>query len=398
MSDRERLQRLLGGDELADLRKRLRRHFELGGQSGVLTLTRISEAERNALAGLLGRPLRLADSMRIDISAVDAVLQRAQLADCLRHAVEILDGPIINRTAVRAALQEQWDEARRACEAPQLVALLAEPRGMGLLKRIARNDPRVGARLCEFAQRVLRRLPAAGAARSRLAAEALGDAHALDQGRPVATLVLAALRRQRSNDDQRDESAREIWADNGVLVNELARPALFLNLPAAGRGFTPGEPSYLSLRMLLRTPPRWQVAGRAIFVCENPNVVAIAADALGAECAPLACTEGMPAAAQRALLTQLAAAGAHLRYHGDFDWPGLNIGNCVMRGFGAQPWRYRTQDYLAAVPAIDADNRNPLSGASIHADWDAGLGAAMLACGCAIDEERVVDVLLPDLA
>jgi uncharacterized protein (TIGR02679 family) len=396
MSKHERLQRLLGGDELAGLRKRLRRHFELGGESSVLALTRISEIERNALAGLLGRPLRLADSMRIDISAVDAVLQRAQLADCLRHAIEILDGPIINRTAVRAALQDQWDEVRRACEVPQLETLLAEPRGMGLLKRISRNDPQVGARLCDFVQRVMRRLPAAGMARSQLAAEALGDAHALDQGRPVATLVLAALRRQRNDDRQPDESPREIWADSGVLVNELARPALCLNLPAGG-AFTPGEPTYLSLRLLLRTPPRWEVAGRTVFVCENPNVVAIAADALGKASAPLVCTDGMPAAAQRTLLTQLASAGARLRYHGDFDWPGLNIGNCVMRGFGAQPWRYGMQDYIAAVPAIDVANREPLSGASVGADWDAGLTAAMLSHGCAIHEEEVVDVLVRDV-
>jgi uncharacterized protein (TIGR02679 family) len=396
MSSEERLQRLLGGEDLADLRKRLRRHFELGGDSGVLTLTRLTETERNALAGLLGRPLRLADSMRIDINAVDAILQRAQLADCLRHAIEILDGPIINRTAVRAALQDQWEEVRRMCELPQLAALLAETRGSGLLKRIARNDPRAGARLCESAQRVLRRLPAAGVARSRLAAEALGDAHALDQGRPVATLVLAALRRQRNDDAQADESPREVWADSGVLVNELARPALCLNLPAGG--FTPGEPTYLSLRLLLRAPPRLEVAGRTVFVCENPNVVAIAADALGEACAPLVCTDGMPAAAQRTLLALLVVGGAHLRYHGDFDWPGLNIGNCVMREFGAQSWRYGMQDYVAAVPAIDADAREPLSGVSVRADWDAGLTAAMLSHGCAIHEEGVVDVLVRDLA
>jgi uncharacterized protein (TIGR02679 family) len=398
MSSQERLQRLLGGSELANLRKRLRRHFELGGESAVLTLTRISEIERNALAGLLGRPLRLADSMRIDISVVDAVLQRAQLADGLRHAIEILDGPIINRTAVRAALQNQWDEVRRACEVLQLQTLLAEPQGMGLLKRISRNEPRVGVRLCDFAQRVLRRLPAAGMARSQLAAEALGDAHALDQGRPVATLVLAALRWQRNDDGQPDESPREVWADNGVLVNELARPALFLNLPASGREFTPGEPSYLSLRELLRTPPRWEVAGRIIFVSENPNVVAIAADALGKACAPLVCTDGMPAAAQRTLLAQLAAADAHLRYHGDFDWPGLNIGNCVMRDFGAHPWRYGTADYLAGMPAMDADDRHPLSGATVQADWDAGLAATMLDYGRAIDEEGVIDLMLSDLS
>jgi Protein of unknown function C-terminus (DUF2399) len=50
----------------------------------------------------------------------------------------------------------------------------------------------------------------------------------------------------------------------------------------------------------------------------------------------------MPSAAQQTLLAQLAAAGAgaRLRYHGDFDWAGLVIGNFVMREFGAEPWRF----------------------------------------------------------
>jgi len=38
----------------------------------------------------------------------------------------------------------------------------------------------------------------------------------------------------------------------------------------------------------------------------------------------------MLAAAQRTLLMQLRRAGATLRYHGDFDWPGIAIGNVVM--------------------------------------------------------------------
>jgi uncharacterized protein (TIGR02679 family) len=397
MSSGERLQRLLGGMQLADLRKRLRRHYELGGESAMLTLTRLSAAERCALESLLGIPPRFSGSMRIDIVVLDGVLQRAQLADSLRDALEILDGPITNRVAARTAMQEQWNEVSRACRAPQLAALLADTRGIGLLKRIARNDPQAGARLCELAERVLNRLPAAGVARSRLAAETLGDAHALDQGQAVATLVLAALRHQRAIDPDLEESTREIWADAGVLVNELARPALFLNLPVVGAGFVPGQPSYLSLRDLVRTSPRWDVSGVSIFVCENPNVIAIAADALGERCAPLVCTDGMPAAAQRALLGQLIAGGACLHYHGDFDWPGLNIGNCVTREFGAKPWRYRAQDYLAAAADI-GDNWRPLGPAFIGADWDEGLSAAMMSCGHAIDEEAVVEVLLPDLS
>lgn len=84
-----------------------------------------------------------------------------------------------------------------------------------------------------------------------------------------------------------------------------------------------------------------------MFVCENASVVSLAADRLGARCAPLVCTDGMPAAAQRAVLAQRSAAGARLRYHGDFDWPGVAIGNFVMRSFGAQPWRFDAGDYAA---------------------------------------------------
>lgn len=61
-----------------------------------------------------------------------------------------------------------------------------------------------------------------------------------------------------------DERVRDIWARAGVLVNELARPVLFLNLPVASRDATmrtPGDPGYLSLRRLLRTPPVWAVNG-----------------------------------------------------------------------------------------------------------------------------------------
>lgn len=402
MSSSERLQRLLGGTRLNALRARLRSRYERGAESGAITLTQLSELERAALAGLLGRPLRHAASMRIDIDALDAALRRGGLADSLYSALELLDGPITNRAAERVSLQGRWDGVRRTCHG-QLSLLLDDARGYGLLKRLARNDPDSAAQLCEAAHCVLLRLPAAGIARSRLAAEVLSDAHALDAGRPVATLVLAVLRWQRkrdqADDTQYEETARAIWADAGVLVNELARPALFLNLPAAGAAVAHGKPDYLSLRELLRAPPPWDVAARTVFVCENPNLVAIAADALGERCTPLVCTDGMPAAAQRTLLAQLAAAGACLCYHGDFDWPGVRIGNWVMRQFNAQPWRYRAQDYRAAAAAAAADSRWRALGADrCDAGWDVELAAAMQAGGRAIDEEAVADVLLTDLA
>ena len=399
MAAHERLQRLLGGTALLALRQRLRSRYERGLAGGVVTLGRLTDVERAALSGILGRRSGQGATMRIDIADLDAALRHAALADSLRDALQLLDGPIIDRSAQQADARAQWEDVRTACGEPRLASLLAEPRGLGLLKRVAGTDPLVGARVGAAAARVLAQLPAQPAqARSHLAANLLGDAHGLDPGRPVATLVLAALRRRVADDtdDQlepdSEETARETWAAAGVMVNELARPVLFLNLPGALS--VAGEPAYLSLRALLRAAPPWRVAGLPVYVCENPNLVAMAADALGADCAPLVCTDGMPAAAQRTLLEQLGAAGAFLRYHGDFDWPGIAIGNLVMRVFGASPWRFSALDYSAAVVA----GGRPLGAAVFAAEWDASLANAMQARGCAIDEESVAAPLLQDLS
>ena len=405
----QRLQRLLGGTALQALRQRLRSRFERGldgEEGGVLTLGKLGEVERDTLAGILGRRRGTGTSMRIAIADLDAALRNGGLADSLRDALEMLDGPIANLRTQRAGAQQQWDGVRAACLEPRLAALMDDAKGLGLLKRVAGGDPELAGRLCMAAQRVLGQLPARALARSHLAANMLGDAHALDQGRPVASLVLAALRRrallqpdmaqEAGSHIEVEETAREIWAGAGILVNELARPVLFLNLPVQNQLAGSGEPGYLSLRALLRAPPLWDVAGRAIFVCENPNLVAIAADTLGGECAPLVCTDGMPAAAQRTLLMQLSTLGARLHYHGDFDWPGIGIANLVMQQFGALAWRFRVADYRAATAVAAADWR-ALGPTAVEAQWDHELGVEMRRCNRAIDEEAVAQALLQDL-
>jgi uncharacterized protein (TIGR02679 family) len=287
-----------------------------------------------------------------------------------------------------------------------------------LLKRLSGGNPDSAADLCRRVEAVLRRLPTSGLTRSQLAAEVLGDAHALDDSRPVATFVLAVLRQvvaptreasdcvpggSREQDvietESPEEKTRDIWSRAGVLVNELARPALCLNLPTAGpesHADLPGVPSYVSLRELLRSPPTWSAAGRTVYVCENANLLAIAADRLGQHCAPMICTDGMPSAAPLRLLHQLAQAGARLRYHGDFDWPGLRIGNYIMREYGARPWRFGAVDYLAAVKVTPRPGHH-LRGVEAIASWDAELTPVMKEYQLAIDEEGIAASLLKDL-
>ncbi len=435
-----RLQQLLGGPALAALRLRLRRSYEqapAATEPAVLRLSALAPHEAEAVQALAGLAPRRSASVQLDLAVLAQRLQAAGLGTGLRDVLEQLDGPIAPRAADRAAAASAWAAVLAGPVHPghlQLRPLLALPAGAGLLKRLAGNDPARAIALCEQAARVLGALPGQGQPRASLAAQCLGNAHALDLGQPVATLVLAGLRQAardarppsrtypvaagvdesetgigtgpRSGTDidnpsdseaEPNESIRAQWAAQGISVNELARPALGLNLPHAGCT-ADGQPRYWSLRHLLREPPAWAVAQRAVFVCENPNLLAMAADALGPRCAPLVCSDGMPAAAQRALLAQLRTAGATLRYHGDFDWPGIAIANRVLQDCGAQPWRMGTADYLAAVACAAADARAPLRGKAVSAAWDSTLGAAMQAAHCAVAEEALADVLLPDLA
>lgn len=415
-----RLIRRLGGAELAELRRRMRRHFERYGRDPEILgfqLTKLSAIEYEALALLIGLPPRPTQSVRINIAQFDAALQDAGMANSLHEALETLDGPIVNREEVRADLQSRWssvtDDQRIH---PSLYAWLRTTSAVGLLKRVSKQDPQTAHQLLQQAHAVMQRLPAQGLTRAQLAADVLGNAHALDNGQAVATVVLAALRHS-ANTDERErppleetedeadgvrrprERVRDIWARSGVLVNELARPALFLNLPVRTPSSTPaipGEPGYLSLRRLLRTPPAWDVEDQVVYVCENPNIVSIAADQLGTACAPLVCTDGMPAAAQRVLLKQLSDAGAKLLYHGDFDWAGIHIANNVMELCEACSWRFGAEDYLLAVKSLATKERD-LEDARIAASWDSTLVESMRLKGVAIAEEAVVSKLIDDL-
>jgi uncharacterized protein (TIGR02679 family) len=414
-----RLQRLLGGEHRASLRKRLRQRFERAVVEGAVESFRISKLTRDeyaALASLLGRSARFSSSIRVDVRAIDAVMQRAGIATSLCEALEQLDGPIIHAATARAKLEVVWSNVVDGCHHPSLAEFLRAPAGLGLLKRLSNRVPEVASQLCCRAEAVLRRLPANGMTRAQLAASVLGDAHALDPGQATATIVLAVCRRviapaleveeaqtdrqHRSNAqyEMREERMRDVWARAGVLVNELARPAMYLNLPNLDGRSTQafGEPGYVSLRSLVRSPTNWGVSGRSVFVCENPNLLAIAADELGARCAPIVCTDGMPGAAQRTLLSQLTRAGAHLRYHGDFDWPGVRIGNHVMRQWAAKPWRFSASEYTASVQSGTCAS-HPLVGPSVVAAWDEALTSAMETYRLAIAEEGIAVSLLQDL-
>lgn len=315
------------------------------------------------------------------------------------------DRPGDPKATSEAAERHAWDAAFAPVHdtAPaELREWVDGLRGSGLVRRLAGNVDAAGPLLADLAA-VLATLPATGEALGAFAARITGRAHALDDDQPLATLALGAARVLSGLPNGSGAAwRREVWASVGLLRDELSTTVLTLGLPgdtetATGRALGAlrevGQPVALTLRQLVRDPPRLAV-GR-VAISENPVVLAAAAQQLGRDCAPLVCTSGQPGAAVMQLLRGLAADGTVLRHHGDFDWGGLRIGNLLHARLPVQPWRY---DAAAYRNAVRRGVGRPLTGQRLTASWDSELSATMHATGRAVEEELLLDELLADLA
>jgi uncharacterized protein (TIGR02679 family) len=410
--DLPRLRRLLGPPELRWLVSRMRRRLERAEPlTGTVRHSDPSPGERDAVERLLGRPPQLGRSLSVSLPAVDAVLRRSGISpDGLAPAVVALTGEITDRGEEARRTADAWRSAfeplaELCARRPELSGWHERIRDRGLVRRLTGNSPGTAAGLLSELTAVLHGLPASGTDLGVYASRVCGDAHALDDDRPLTTLALGAVCALRGVPlPAGAEERREAWASVGLLRDELSSTVLALGLP--GDAVTPtgralaalrdaGQPAVLTLRQVVRSPARPLTA--TVHVCENPSVVSAAAERLRDACPPLVCTQGQPGSAAVTLLRQLAGAGCGLRYHGDFDWGGLRIAGTLLRRVTWRPWRYTAAAYREA--AATAPARTPrLTGTPATSDWDPALSPAMAELGLRVEEEMVLDELLDDLA
>ncbi|MHA6762893.1 TIGR02679 family protein [Streptacidiphilus sp. PAMC 29251] len=413
--DLPRLRRMLGGPDTAWLLDRVRERIADGQPLDTpVVLTAATAEQRQAVQRLLGRRPggRDGQSLSVPLAELDRMLRESEASpDGLAAAVVALTGPVQDRRAQRAADTAAWQAALAPLDGCRAALATEEWRTLlqssGLLRRLAGADPSRARELTEQCASVLQALPTAGTTLAVLAARSTGDAHALDPGRPLATLVRSAVRSWAALPDSEATGAdgrRTVWAAVGVAVDELSSRVLTLGLPG-GLGDTTGrilaaaaeggEPCVLTLRQLTQTATAFGVSGRRVFLCENPAVVAEAARTLGSAAPPLVCVEGSISVAARVLLPQLTAQGGLTAYHGDFDWGGIRIATDAMRLTGARPWRFTRADYLAALAR---GLGTPLAtGTPAPTPWDPGLADALSTHRVRVEEEHLLDHLLADL-
>ncbi|WAL74694.1 TIGR02679 family protein [Kitasatospora sp. YST-16] len=411
----------LARPDLARLWTAVHHRLERNGiqPSGSIRLTGCTAAEREALSLLLGRRVTTA-ATTIPLADLDSRL-RDTAADCgLAATVEQLGLPLTDLRAARDTGRQErtalWTAAEAAVAASPLTGQdwvggwLDDLRRTGALGRLAPQD---AVDLLHRAIRVLSLLrsdrgeEAAPYGRGELATRVTGTAHGLDDDTVLSRLVLRGLARATGSEPpEHAPGRRALWRAAAVVPDEVSSTVLTYGLRPVGRGWRERAlreradhraETHLTLRELreLDVVPS---SDTLVHICENPRVVEAAAEA---RCGgTLVCTSGSASTVVLELLDTLAAAGLQLRYHGDFDWPGITLANRVIRRYAALPWRMAAEDYeqLAAHARDQGSPGLPLVGVPVEASWDADLAAAMTALNVALHEESALDRLIADLA
>jgi uncharacterized protein (TIGR02679 family) len=388
--------------------ERIRTRFERGGlePQGYVVLRPVTREERQALAALLGRPT-VRDRQRVALDELDVRLRERSGAGGLLEVLARVTGSVpLDRPAHRA----ERDAVR---EAPLSLALelVKEPWSQDWVAGLRRTGVLTARPAAEQVVRdaatVLRALPSPGAARHTLSrvelgARLLGDAHALDRDTVVHHVVLRGLAAAAGVGVPTSAREREeLWASVGVAPDLVSRTCLAWGLRVVGDGALArrlaiaadaGDPVHLTDWDLRRADAFRTARGVRVLVCENPRVL----EAVAERAVPgwaVVCTSGEPNLVVEAVLGQLAVSGAQLRYHGDFDWPGIALTNRAVARHGVRPWLMGADDYRQGL-AIGGPE---LAGTPVEPSWDAGLGQEMRLHGRALHEETVLGALLDAL-
>jgi len=371
---------------------------------GRVRLPALASEARLTLRGLLARD----PGVFVELAALEAALVGRGVGPHLAGALAALGYPVSDEPARRRERRRSRADAHLAARD----AVRSWPEGWagewvgeviraGLLRGL---DVATTRDLVAAVRKVVDRLLVAAEtgesiARTDLAAGLLGSAHALDRGTVLEAACVRALARVHTPGEPVDA-----WTMHRVQPDQVSGAVLTWALPVGPRcALGPmiataselGVPLHLT-QLALRLHPLDVHAGTVVLVAENPRVVEAAAQRRIRT--PVVTTNGNPSAAVRLLLDQLLGHGAELRYHGDFDVPGLAICDRLHR-LGLRPWRMTAADYRAAVAEAErdavelpAEHRRPGP-----TPWDPELAIAVSELRRVVHEERLLDELLGSL-
>ncbi len=377
-------------------------------------LGNVSEDERRGYARIL-RMKRVPDGpdLLYRLPKLTEALANQEIAVDWEALVMAIVGPPPDDTVLSQQQQAAWGEFTRWAAAfvatqpfPHAEVWLQSLLKDGALLRLSKGDASTARERLQWACHLLAHLPLKeDEPLPSVAARLCGDAHALDPASPLHALIVRSLAQQMGQPvPERSDERRHLFERFGIICDDLSAPVLTLNLGLTGDSWlcrlvgeasAASQPLHLTNRMLSKVDWNHVTCPTAVFICENPTIVSLAAVRLGARCPPLICVNGEPRSTSRRLLRRLGEGKSNLFYHGDFDWPGVAIGARIIGELGAKPWLFAASDYAAAIRGRKS---RALNGTAVATPWSPSLSELMLSEGVAVDEEVVADSLLQSLA
>ncbi|MGE5561050.1 MAG: TIGR02679 family protein [Chloroflexota bacterium] len=394
------------------------------GISGRVYVDDLTEAERVALTGLLGRhvPTRPGERLSLRVTELDQAIRNAGIADGLITVLEAVESaPLVTRAERKAARDAEWSAflsqaAEVAGDFADTVAadwlsriVAGQSTCLPLLRReFGRARSSSGGRstltnALALVGRALAELPSARNETLHLpvfAQRISGDPHALDPQCREGRLFIEALRElqaMRAETTARDQAPMfagaglapvapgaprsELLVSAGLLPDEVSSTVITYGLNNATRGDGRQDAlvrAAVADRQVLiasvRQISQWTTVtcpGNAIYAVENPAVFEELVDRMVAEAVSRAviCTSGFLSVAAWRLLELAVEGGAVVHYGGDFDVNGLTIADAVIRrcGTSGKLWRMGIADYEAAArhpmaEVLDEAGKRRLSG------------------------------------
>lgn len=381
-----------------------------------------NDDEADALLALVGgKPIR-AKSIRTE-ELERRLRANSRFKYSLRQLLEIRFGKIVSRREVRQRTDADWSDAlarlqEAACRAApadlcRQVFRWIEADRNPLRARYVRQGAASLERDLKAVIRALALLPEAGRVvlLAELAEQASHDPHAFDAGQSAGSLLDRALTQWFPQRVPAGRRGSALWRRRLLAEAGIQRDAISPRVDTFGLLLdttAPPAPDPLALdrpwtlRSLLRVRGRLRAAHGVAYVFENPTVIESVLnrlDGLEREFDPtLICTNGGMNTADEMLLDDLAAAGTHIFYSGDFDGAGLRI---ALRLRDRLPnhvrlWHMEPDDYRAALRDSGPRLRTKRLERARAALPD--LVAAMITGGRVAYQEALTETLFADIA
>lgn len=416
----ERLLNYLSSESLTDFWVVIKKRLESNRLSATGSVTVEIDADgADKLSGLLVKNLR-SGFVRVRLDDLDVALRRSSpQANLVDVASAVTGTPLTDRVQARE---------HRAASAAELLAALKQAAGVGFTPmqaqtfvegvrrsgiltkagRTSASEAIIGFKIGwgELARALVFDDPSIGSSPvfglGELANTATGTAHGFDEGKLAARLMLRALAVKFEEPiPAPGADTRHLWEQAGVATDDVSGTAMTWGFRPLGddrwavmmrERADLGLVTHLTVQELRTVGDReFADPGSVVFACENPQILSAVARATVES--PLLCLSGHGSAAGWQLLRSLIRSGVQVRYHGDFDWPGILIASRVLSA-GGVPWRMRAGDY---VTAAGSGQFEPLEGARRATPWDKQLSRVMERTNAAVHEEAVVDILIGDL-